>query len=136
MRRDVVRAEERELTGLQYLRSVHEKLKAAEADYVPPPSAMEFFKGVDALKDAYGRDVPMSPDHVDVIRHSDRVVHIAYYAPKGRKHLQILTFWEGRVRKGVWKRDLRDDVARTELPQQIHARLAKPKKGAAAQAAA
>ena len=110
--------------GLAALRAAHRRKTAEREAFVPNSSTMAFLEGVVALKKyTTPRDSVLVPDHMDVIEGGARRISIWYYAPRGGRHFQVLTSWRGRVREGVWSRELRHDVALRDLPKQIRDRL-------------
>lgn len=110
--------------GLAALRAAHRRKTAEREAFVPNQSTMAFLEGVVALKKyTTPGDSVLVPDHMDVIKGGARRISIWYYAPPGGRHFQVLTSWRGRVREGVWSRELRHDVALRDLPKQIRDRL-------------
>lgn len=98
------------------LRRAHELCRRELDEFVPSPSTQAFLIGVDLLTNVYGSNAAF-PDHLEVVREGGEAVHIAFYAPPGRKKVQMLTHWVGRKRQSVWMRQLQDHVARQTLPE-------------------
>jgi hypothetical protein len=82
------------------------------------------FKTVELLQQFYGAEaVPAHKVERITLEEWPESVTIAYYAPRGRRHLQLVTLWQGRTKVNVFARQLRDDKAREQLPLEMRARL-------------
>jgi hypothetical protein len=94
---------------------------------VPRKDTHVLMAGVELLKKYGGAGmIVANSNQVVTIPAWPERVQIFYYGGEGKKHFQLVTVWSGpngRVRHSVFARELRDDQAKRDLPQEMTNRL-------------